>query len=437
VNPESGNTEADGDPVVSADQTNPSARLAELERRFSEVLLALRRESEPPPPDEGQGQVDASGEDITPEVKTAWEDTVRRFTGSIDVRLDILEDELGGLQDELRRLQQVAQEKAEVAQGRVLRRFAIGQVVLGVLVVALFLALRFGWGEDSRAEAPQAASADPPVPAGRIVPEPGPASLPVSPGPGGSPALETAPEPSQPPSPAQDSVSLDGEGEDGARPGSGAPSRPAPEVTTPQAPETEPASPGDQMPPREQAPDARATSEQTPASGVPEQASEAGPVASAPEIDGQDSTVSADEPSAAAGAARQEQPKDAPRIEAMDPNASAVAAEEETSAPDAGPDVVVLENERFAIQLISFRSESSVRPFAERYGIVDDARYMLSDSAGQTWYSVFLGNFATREEGRAAVEALSPELVELKPWVRSLSPGTSLVPVSASGESQP
>ncbi len=98
---------------------------------------------------------------------------------------------------------------------------------------------------------------------------------------------------------------------------------------------------------------------------------------------------------------------------------------------------MVLENERFAIQLISFRSESSVRPFAERYGIVDDARYMLSDSAGQTWYSVFLGNFATREEGRAAVEALSPELVELKPWVRSLSAGTSLVPVSASGESQP
>ena len=112
VNPESGNTEADGDPVVSADQTNPSARLAELEQRFSEVLLALRREPEPHPRDERQEQVDASSEDITPEVKTLWEDTVRRFTGSIDVRLDILEDELGGLQDELRRLQQVAQENS-------------------------------------------------------------------------------------------------------------------------------------------------------------------------------------------------------------------------------------------------------------------------------------------------------------------------------------
>ena len=70
MNLESGNNEADSDPVVSADQTNPSARLAELEQRVSEVLLALRRE--------------ASGGDIPLDVKTLWEDTVRRFTGSID-----------------------------------------------------------------------------------------------------------------------------------------------------------------------------------------------------------------------------------------------------------------------------------------------------------------------------------------------------------------
>ncbi len=437
MNPESGNTEAGGDHAVSADQTNPSARLAELEQRFSDVLLALRREPESRPPDERQGQVDASGEEITPEVKTVWEDTVRRFTGSIDVRLDILEDELGGLQDELRRLQQVAREKAEVAQGRIQRSVAIGQVVLGLLIVTLFLALRFGWGGDTRAEAPQAATADAGIQGGRIVPEPGSASPPVSPVPGGGSAVEASAEPSQLPSPAQEAGSLGGEGEDGARPGSGAPSQPAPEVTTPPAPETEPDSPGDQVPPGEQAPDADASSDQTGASGVPDQASEAEAVASAPESDGQESTLSADEPAATVGATRQQQPQDASQSEAMDPNASPLAAEEETSTPDARPDVAVLENERFAIQLISFRSESSVRPFAERYGIVDDARYMLSDSAGQTWYSVFLGNFATREEGRGAVEDLAPELVELKPWVRSLSAGTSLFPVSASGESQP
>jgi septal ring-binding cell division protein DamX len=436
VNPESGDTEADGDPVVSTDQTNPSARLAELEQRFSEVLLALRREPGPPTPEEHQGQVDACGEDITSEVRTVWEDTVRRFTGSIDVRLDILEDELGGLQDELRRLQQVAQEKAEFAQGRILRRVAVGQVVLGLFIVALFLALRFGWAGDTRAEAPRTATADTGVQAGRIAPESETASLPVSPVPGGSPAVEASDEPSQLPPPTQDGMTVDGEG-DGTGPGSGAPLQPALEVTTPQAPETEPASPGDQVPPREQPPDAGASSEQTPASEAPDQASAAEPSASAPETDGQDSTVSAGELSATSGATGQEQPKDASQSEAMGPNASPLAAEEETSTPDPRPEVLVLENERFAIQLISFRSESSVRPFAERYGIVDDARYMLSDSAGQTWYSVFLGNFATREEGRAAVEALSPEFVELKPWVRSLSAGTSLVPVGASAEIQP
>jgi len=422
VNLESGNNEADSDPVVSADQTNPSTRLAELEQRVSEVLLALRRE--------------ASCGDIPPDVKTLWEDTVRRFTGSIDVRLDILEDELGGLQDELRGLQQLAHEKVEVAQGRILRRFAIGQVILGVLIVALFLALRFGWGADSRAEAPQAASAAAPVQAGRIVPETGSASLPVPPVPRDSPAVETSAELPQLPSRAQDGMAVDGEG-DGTRRGNGAPLQRSPEVTTQQGPETEPTSSDDQVPPREQAPDAGSPPESIPTSEVPDEASEAEPAASSPEADGQGSTVSANEPPAMPGATRQEQAKDAPQEEATDPNTSPLASEEETSTPDARPGVVVLENERFAIQLISFRSESSVRPFAEQYGIVDDARYMLSDKAGQTWYSVFLGNFATREEGRAAVETLSPEFLELKPWIRSLSTGTSLVPVGPSPEIQP
>jgi septal ring-binding cell division protein DamX len=92
----------------------------------------------------------------------------------------------------------------------------------------------------------------------------------------------------------------------------------------------------------------------------------------------------------------------------------------------------VVGEERFAIQLIGFRSESSVAPFAEEFGLPDTARYMHSNNQGEDWYLVLVGDYATREQGRAAVATLPERLRELEPWVRPLQAGTKLLPIGVS-----
>jgi len=109
----------------------------------------------------------------------------------------------------------------------------------------------------------------------------------------------------------------------------------------------------------------------------------------------------------------------------------AATANDGVPNPDPETGATVLDQERYAIQLISFRSESSVAPFVEEFGILDEARYMHSRNEDQDWYSVFLGIYGTRKAGTAAVATLPPRLRELGPWVRSLPAGTRLIPVDA------
>jgi septal ring-binding cell division protein DamX len=102
------------------------------------------------------------------------------------------------------------------------------------------------------------------------------------------------------------------------------------------------------------------------------------------------------------------------------------------SASEADPaGTLVLGEERFAIQLIGFRSESSVAPFVEEFGLTDTARFMQSTNEGQDWYLVLIGDYETREKGRAAVATLPERLRELEPWVRPLPAGTRLRSIDA------
>jgi hypothetical protein len=97
--------------------------------------------------------------------------------------------------------------------------------------------------------------------------------------------------------------------------------------------------------------------------------------------------------------------------------------------PSSSRSPIVLDQERYVIQLIGFRQESSVSDFARRFGIADEAWYMRSRFQGRDWYVVLLGDFPDREAGRAVAERLPPELQALDPWVRPLKAGSRLLPI--------
>jgi uncharacterized phage infection (PIP) family protein YhgE len=90
---------------------------------------------------------------------------------------------------------------------------------------------------------------------------------------------------------------------------------------------------------------------------------------------------------------------------------------------------VVLGETRYTVQLIGFRSKASIAPFARRFGVLDQARYMLSKYQGRDWYVVLVGDYPTQAEGLAAAKQLPEELRALKPWVRPLRAGSRLFPV--------
>jgi septal ring-binding cell division protein DamX len=112
----------------------------------------------------------------------------------------------------------------------------------------------------------------------------------------------------------------------------------------------------------------------------------------------------------------------------------AALAEDALSTPEAAAKIVVPTEGHFAIQLITFQSVSRVESFAKEFGIVDNSRYMRVEENDRFLYSVLVGNYSTREEGRAAVGALSPQLRELDPWVRWLPTGTRLMSIEAPPE---
>ncbi|MGA7981875.1 MAG: SPOR domain-containing protein [Chromatiaceae bacterium] len=95
----------------------------------------------------------------------------------------------------------------------------------------------------------------------------------------------------------------------------------------------------------------------------------------------------------------------------------------------AGQQTPAATQDRYTIQLIGFRNESSIAPFARRYGLTGEARYLRERSRGRDWYSVLLGDYASYDAAAAAADRLPPELRELEPWIRSIPPGMNLSPI--------
>jgi uncharacterized protein YukE len=85
--------------------------------------------------------------------------------------------------------------------------------------------------------------------------------------------------------------------------------------------------------------------------------------------------------------------------------------------------------ERYAIQLIGFRTEASVVSFARRFGLKGEVRYLKESDRGKDWYLVLLGDYASYAEAAAAEKQLPPNLKDLKPRIRPVAPGTDLTPI--------
>jgi septal ring-binding cell division protein DamX len=110
--------------------------------------------------------------------------------------------------------------------------------------------------------------------------------------------------------------------------------------------------------------------------------------------------------------------------------AAPVAAAQVPTAP-AVADALILDSERYAIQLIGFRTPARIAAFARDQGIADRARWLRAPGKGRAWNLVVLGDYASRDEAQAALLALPPALRALSPLVRSLPAGTELMPIEA------
>jgi septal ring-binding cell division protein DamX len=420
-----------GNTMVSDYQATLLARLAELDQHLRELLIALQGESDPGAPIDSLRVGEAPNRACSTEIVTVWEATVRRFTDSLDVRLDVLQDELDGLTDELRSLQQAMRESAHAAQRRAVRVYAAGQSLLGLLVIVLIIAFGHDWGERSQPITPEASVTGAPAlrPLGlKDDGQPGPISTPDW-------SLRTARAtfsvPSglpKPQAPLPDTL---------AKEAVPKPSKPLGQRSSEVAAEVKSQSE------RSEAPTGAPNAEQNHNRSI---AVSLVPVAPLRMTQSQNAVAvtaagrqteprhgpSPEPNSQSAGAGAAKRPRaEAPQRqqEGLPAKPSAATARKPTQSLAAESGVKVLRTQRFAIQLISFHSQSSVEPFAKQFGIVDRARYLVSGSGKQKHYGVVLLDYATKNEAESAVKGLSPRLGELRPWVRALPSGTRLVPV--------
>jgi hypothetical protein len=114
-------------------------------------------------------------------------------------------------------------------------------------------------------------------------------------------------------------------------------------------------------------------------------------------------------------------PVDVPPV---DPGPVPVAVPAEPPAAPAAPTA-----ERYALQLIGFRAQASIAPFARKHGILAEARWLRAPGRGRAWYLVLFGDYATREEAQAAVTDLPEGLRGLSPVVRPLAAGVQTLAV--------
>jgi DamX protein len=76
--------------------------------------------------------------------------------------------------------------------------------------------------------------------------------------------------------------------------------------------------------------------------------------------------------------------------------------------------------ERYTLQLIGFRTQTSIAAFVREHGIAGEAHWMRTPGRARDWYLVLLGDYASRQEAQEALASLPAGLRGLSPMVRAL-----------------
>ena len=119
----------------------------------------------------------------------------------------------------------------------------------------------------------------------------------------------------------------------------------------------------------------------------------------------------------------------APPARTEGPPATGGRAPEPAPPGDAPRGPQAPDEQRFAIQLLTVRSDSDLAAFADQHGLVGQVRTLTGRHRGKAWVALLLGDYATRIEAESALAALPPGLRRLGPLVRELPTGARPLPV--------
>ncbi len=159
-----------------------------------------------------------------------------------------------------------------------------------------------------------------------------------------------------------------------------------------------------------------------------------------PLVDGAQSDTTGDiahgpgeDQNASAGSKAESIPAADPVVAVAPPVAATAAPPEVEKAVDAAPAQTDVADPpevagaaaagRYSLQLIGFRTEASIAPFAREHGIVGEARWIRTQGKGRDWYLVLFGDYASRQDAQEAVASLPSDLQGLSPLVRPLPDG--------------
>lgn len=99
--------------------------------------------------------------------------------------------------------------------------------------------------------------------------------------------------------------------------------------------------------------------------------------------------------------------------------AGSVKAAEKNGAKDP-QGLLALSPQRFTLQLLGAKDEAKVKTFIALHKTAGDFAYFKTRNQNGDWYVVVTGDYASRDQAKAAIAQLPQDLQANKPWPRSL-----------------
>ncbi len=74
----------------------------------------------------------------------------------------------------------------------------------------------------------------------------------------------------------------------------------------------------------------------------------------------------------------------------------------------------------YTLQLLGARKEENVKQFIQQHALQGKTTYFRTKRAGEDWYVVVYGNYASPIEAKAAIKTMPTSLKDQRPWVREM-----------------